>query len=85
MILDCLRYNRQDTALLAKLEKKLKPRTSQRDSTPKHCATQTTMGAVAAEQANEAHRRGMQVAGNTKKMAKKTNRGWSIRIHQRNT
>ena len=60
-------YNRQDTALLAKLEKKLRFIELANEIAHQNTVLlQTTMGAVAVtEQAivNEAHRRGMQVPG----------------------
>ena len=62
-----IEYNRQDTALLAKLEKKLKFIELANEIAHQNTVLlQTTMGAVAVtEQAivNEAHRRGMQVPG----------------------
>jgi DNA polymerase elongation subunit (family B) len=62
-----IEYNRQDTALLAKLEKKLKFIELANEIAHQNTVLlQTTMGAVAVtEQAivNEAHRRGMIVPG----------------------
>ena len=62
-----IEYNRQDTALLAKLEKKLKFIELANEIAHQNTVLlQTTMGAVAVtEQAivNEAHRRGMKVPG----------------------
>tara|TARA_B100001094_G_scaffold68400_1_gene64709 strand:- start:6180 stop:8843 length:2664 start_codon:yes stop_codon:yes gene_type:complete len=62
-----IEYNRQDTALLAKLEKKLRFIELANEIAHQNTVLlQTTMGAVAVtEQAivNEAHRRGMQVPG----------------------
>ena len=62
-----IEYNRQDCHLLAKLEKKLKFIELANEIAHQNTVLlQTTMGAVAVtEQAivNEAHRRGMQVAG----------------------
>ena len=64
-------YNRQDTALLAKLEKKLKFIELANEIAHQNTVLlQTTMGAVAVtEQAivNEAHRRGMIVPGRVKR------------------
>ena len=66
-----IEYNRQDTALLAKLEKKLKFIELANEIAHQNTVLlQTTMGAVAVtEQAivNEAHRRGMIVPGRTKR------------------
>jgi DNA polymerase elongation subunit (family B) len=66
-----IEYNRQDTALLAKLEKKLKFIELANEIAHQNTVLlQTTMGAVAVtEQAivNEAHRRGMIVPGRSKK------------------
>jgi len=66
-----IEYNRQDTALLAKLEKKLKFIELANEIAHQNTVLlQTTMGAVAVtEQAivNEAHRRGMIVPGRVKR------------------
>jgi len=66
-----IEYNRQDTALLAKLEKKLKFIELANEIAHQNTVLlQTTMGAVAVtEQAivNEAHRRGMIVPGRIKR------------------
>ena len=66
-----IEYNRQDTALLAKLEKKLKFIELANEIAHQNTVLlQTTMGAVAVtEQAivNEAHRRGMIVPGRTRR------------------
>ena len=71
-----IEYNRQDTALLAKLEKKLKFIELANEIAHQNTVLlQTTMGAVAVtEQAivNEAHRRGMMVPGRVKREGEST-------------
>ena len=72
-----IEYNRQDTALLAKLEKKLKFIELANEIAHQNTVLlQTTMGAVAVtEQAivNETHRRGMIVPGRKYKKRCRTN------------